>query len=31
MFKRNEYLMIEGALAAILPVAVSLLIFSWAM
>lgn len=31
MFKRNEFLMIEGALAAILPVAFGLLILSWAM
>lgn len=31
MFKHNELLMIEGALAAILPVALGLLLLSWAL
>jgi len=31
VFKHNELLMIEGALAAILPVAFGLLLLSWAL
>ena len=31
MFKHNELLMIEGALAAILPVACGLLLLTWAL
>jgi len=31
VFKHNELLMIEGALAAILPVAFGVLLLSWAL
>lgn len=31
MFNRNELLMVEGALAVILPVAFGLLLLSWAL